>query len=136
MVAGADASVSLTTARKGQSMNRAWATAGGSGRAGEGIDAGHHADGVLGADRAWRLLLAVRRRIDGGEVRAAGGELGFSFADGSCRPDDPCRAELVVDRTGAVLARRGVVLDPAAAELLDLHLAHALCPRAKGHVVA
>jgi diaminohydroxyphosphoribosylaminopyrimidine deaminase/5-amino-6-(5-phosphoribosylamino)uracil reductase len=115
-------------------MDRARGTADGSGRPIDGIL--HHADGVLDADRAWQLLLAVRRCVDGGEVRAADGRLGFSFVASACRPDDPDRAELVVDLPGAVLARSRRALDPAAAEILELHLPQALCTRAQGHLVA
>jgi riboflavin-specific deaminase-like protein len=115
-------------------MDRARGTADGSGRPIDGIL--HHADGVLDADRAWQLLLAVRRCVDGGEVRAADGRLGFSFVASACRPDDPDRAELVVDLPGAVLARSRRALDPAAAGILELHLSQALCTRAQGHLVA
>lgn len=94
---------------------------------------GAASDGI-GAEAAWRLLLALRRRADTAGARPAR-PLAFALAGGDWREADPAEADLAIEpaRPVAVERRR---LTPAARELLELHLAHALCPRARGHVVA
>lgn len=88
----------------------------------------------LDADSVWQLLLAVRRRAD------AGGRLppmlGFGRAAEGWRELPLARAELLLDSEAAALLSSRRPLDPAAAELLELHLPHALCPRGRRHAVA
>lgn len=81
-------------------------------------------------DAVWDLLLALRREAD----RSASPALrGFTRKAAGWRPFDPDRADLVVDLAAATLRRTPGSMAPAALELLELHLAHAL---SRAHVVA
>ena len=90
----------------------------------------------LGVEEAWQLLLALRRWVDDGAL-AADGLLGFTLTDGLWRSDRPARAELLIDLARGVALPGGRPLAASAAELLTLHLAHALRGQGEGgHVSA
>jgi riboflavin-specific deaminase-like protein len=89
--------------------------------------------GPIGAEDAWDLLLTARRAIDQGR---RGPVLGFAWGRHGFAAADPEAAEIVIEPAAAALRRCVHPLDEAARELIGLHLAHALCPRQRGHVVA
>jgi riboflavin-specific deaminase-like protein len=96
---------------------------------------------AVGVEAAWQLLLLLRRLADagGGEpAPSASRRRGFALVEGCrWRPDRPEAGEIVVDAGAAaalVAARRP--LDPAARELLELHLGHASRGPARPHAVA
>ncbi|MGD9508371.1 MAG: RibD family protein [Geminicoccaceae bacterium] len=91
---------------------------------------------LVGSDEAWRLLLALRRRVDAdGAARA--GEVwslrrdpkGWVSASGDT-------AELVIEPGRRLLRWRGCAPDPLADTIFDLHLEHALERRSPGRVIA
>lgn len=90
--------------------------------------------GMVDAAEAWRLALAVRRRVDAGE--ACPPELGFDRVDGDWLPRGPRGADIVVSTGPAAPWRSRWPLTPGARDLLDLHLPLAACPRARGFVGA
>jgi riboflavin-specific deaminase-like protein len=89
----------------------------------------------LGVEEAWQLLLALRRWVDEGTLQTDG-LLGLTLASGLWRSDDPTYAELVIDLARGETLPSGRPLAASTAELLTLHLAHALRGRRQGHAVA
>jgi riboflavin-specific deaminase-like protein len=91
----------------------------------------------LGVEEAWQLLLALRRWVDEGALAADDGLLGFTLAHGLWRSDHPTHADLLIDPARGVVLPGGWPLAASAAELLALHLAHALRGQGEGgHVLA
>jgi diaminohydroxyphosphoribosylaminopyrimidine deaminase / 5-amino-6-(5-phosphoribosylamino)uracil reductase len=88
---------------------------------------------VLGADAAWRLLLAVRAAVD---AECGPGELAFTVAGEEVRPGADGAATVVVDRRARHVARGLERFGPPARELLELFLAQAVTPREAGSSVA
>ena len=88
---------------------------------------------VLGADAAWRLLLAVRAAVD---AECGPGELAFTVAGEEVRPGADGAATVVVDRRARRVARGLERFGPPARELLELFLAQAVTPREAGCSVA
>ena len=88
---------------------------------------------VLGADAAWRLLLAVRAAVD---AECGPGELAFTVAGEEVRPGADGAATVVVDRRARRVARGLERFGPPARELLELFLAQAVTPREAGSSVA
>ena len=88
---------------------------------------------VLGADAAWRLLLAVRAAVD---AECGPGELAFTVAGKEVRPGADGAATVVVDRRARHVARGLERFGPPARELLELFLAQAVTPREAGFSVA
>jgi diaminohydroxyphosphoribosylaminopyrimidine deaminase / 5-amino-6-(5-phosphoribosylamino)uracil reductase len=92
----------------------------------------------LTVEQAWRLILALRRRVDDRDPAGEqGAPWGFRSVGREWMPAPVRAAELVLDpATGAVHPRRRA-LAPGAQALLDLHLDDSLRPRGQvPHVVA
>src|SRR4051794_12643920 len=94
------------------------------------------AAGTIGAEAAWRMLLAARHAVDRGQGHEPEAVLGFAFRGGSCTREHPARADLVVRPAAARIEAGWDALDPDARELCRLHLTQAVCPRPRGHVMA
>ena len=94
---------------------------------------------ALGTEDAWLLVLELRRLLDDGTLaRSTGRELGFALAGdgGRARPCGPSVAEVLIDPDRAVMVRSRRAVDAGARDVLELHLAQALRPRAEGYTVA
>lgn len=85
------------------------------------------------SEGCWQLLLAVRHAVDSGKT--LGGQLGFSALEGDWVRDRPERADIVLEVDAEQPGRGRERFGAPARELLDLHLAHALSGRARGHRV-
>jgi riboflavin-specific deaminase-like protein len=95
-------------------------------------DVPRHASRRIDAEQAWRLVLAVRRRVDAGEATA---ELAFDLAAGAdegWEAQDPAAADLVVDGAAALVRPGRHRLTATAREILDLHLPLARRPARQG----
>jgi riboflavin-specific deaminase-like protein len=111
--------------------------AAGDGRIAHGCHAGHGAGGGLRAEEAWLLVLALRRLVDDGQLApGAAADLGFAFVDGGLVRERPSLADVLIDPRRAEIVRSRWPIGAGAREIQELHLAHALRPRAEGYVVA
>jgi diaminohydroxyphosphoribosylaminopyrimidine deaminase/5-amino-6-(5-phosphoribosylamino)uracil reductase len=118
-------------------MERGNGAALGNGHVAGGRHAGRGNLAGIGAEEAWLLVLALRRLVDNGELApATAADVGFAFVDGRCVPERSGLADVVVDTRRARILRGRRPVGADAREIQELHLAHALRPRAEGHVVA
>ena len=90
----------------------------------------------VSVDGAWRLLLALRRRLDNSVQTCPGEYWGFRTVGEEWAPAHGRAAEVWIERsTGALLrVRRAITADAQA--LLELYAHHAARTRREGHVVA
>jgi diaminohydroxyphosphoribosylaminopyrimidine deaminase / 5-amino-6-(5-phosphoribosylamino)uracil reductase len=118
-------------------MERGNGAALGNGHIAGGRRAGQETLGDVRAEEAWLLVLAVRRLVDEGElVPGAATNLDLAFVGGACVRERSDLADVVIDPRRAEIVRSRRPIGADAREIQELHLAHALRPRAEGYVLA
>lgn len=90
----------------------------------------------LGLDDAWRLVLAVRRYIDGNPDAGTASSLSFAPTMEGWALAEAGILDVCLGPDGAAVRHVWWPMDPQVRQLLDLHLPHAARRPAQGYVLA